>query len=128
LLEVEHGLGTNPDWDKTYFRHLLVPEAARWRLTAQDVHVPALLDLRPGQSIWRVEGHCNPGFADDLDAALNAISPDPDIAWSQKRKDPRAFSVTVRRYRVVAPVTLDVQDIAAHPQSLPPFLSSARVP
>ncbi|HEY3144875.1 MAG TPA: glycosyltransferase family 39 protein [Dongiaceae bacterium] len=128
LLEVEHGLGTNPDWDKTYFRSVLVPETTGKPAAKPDAGVPALVSLRPGQSIWRVDGHCNTGFSGDLYRALSVVGSTPDTVWSQTRKDPRAFGVAVRRYRIGAPAALNVQDIAPQRRLTPPFLNSASMP
>jgi mannosyltransferase len=126
LVRIEHGLGTNPDWDKTYFRHVLVPGTVGQPAVAQNVR--SILRLRPGQSVWRVDGHCNPNFAADMDAALDSISPDPDLAWIQKRKDPGTFGVVVRRYRVVAPVVFDIQDVAPEQRDKADVRGVARVP
>ena len=128
LVQIERGLGADPDWDKTYFRHFLVPRVAGARPTTQDIRVPGRLDLQPGQSVWRVDGHCNPGFSADMDAALSAVSPDPDIAWRQTRKDPRAFGITIRRYRVVGPVAFDIETLVSRQQVAGASRSLGRVP
>jgi hypothetical protein len=125
LVEVEHGLGINPQWDKTYFHFVMIPEATG--APTRDVSVPALLSLRPGQSIWRVDGHCNTGFSGDLVRALRNTGSDPQTVWRQTRKDPRTFGIAVRRYRIDAPAVLNVEDIAPQSQGTPPFMNSARV-
>lgn len=127
LLEVERGLGTNPDWDQTFFRHVWAPGTKGLGVAAPHLP-PARLNLRPGQSIWRVDGHCNPGFSADLDAVLSIARRDAGVAWSKKRKDRGAFGVTIRRYRVVAPVTLSIHRLVARDQWMPPHHSSARMP
>ncbi len=127
LLKVERALGSNPDWDKTYFRHV-------WAPGTKGVHVarphlpPTPLSLRPGQSIWRVDGHCNPHFSADLDAVLSIAGRDPGIAWSQTRKDRGTFGIAIRRYRVVEPVTLSVRNLVAQDRWMRPYYSSARMP
>jgi mannosyltransferase len=127
LLVVERGLGTNANWDSTYFRHVWAPGTKGLRAPLPQLP-PAGLSLRPGQSIWRVDGHCNRRFSAEMDAILGVASRDPGIAWSQKRKDPRTIGITIRRYRVVAPVAFNVRDLVAQPRGAPPFLSSARTP
>jgi hypothetical protein len=126
LVKIEHGLGRDPEWDKTYFRHVLVPRMAGRPAAADGVR--SVLRLQPGQSVWRVEGHCNPGFAADMDQALSGINPDADAAWIQKRKDPGTFGVVVRRYRLSAPVAFRVQDIAPQPRDMDSFRDTSRLP
>lgn len=125
LVEVEHGLGANPQWDKTYFDSVLMPETTG--TPTQGVGLPALLNLQPGQSIWRVDGHCNTGFSGDLVRALSGAGSDPQTVWRQVRKDPRAFGIAVRRYRIGAAAVLSVQDIAPQPQAAP-VVNSASAP
>lgn len=127
LLQVEGGLGSNPDWDKTYFRHVWAPGTKGVRV-ARPRLPPARLSLRPGQSIWRVDGHCNPSFSADLDAVLSIASRDPGLAWSQERKDPRTLGILIRRYRIVTPVTVSVRNLVGSDQWMSPYRSSARVP
>jgi hypothetical protein len=110
LVEIEHGLGANPDWDKAYFRAALVPQVAGPR--AAESGVPATLRLQPGQSVWRIDGHCNPGFMVDIEAALRPLAPDPEIVWMQKRQGFQKWAVVVRRYGVSEPVALSVRDLA----------------
>jgi hypothetical protein len=107
LLEIERGLGGNPSWDKTYFRYLVTPGAAAQRAAAP----VRLLALRPGQSIWRVDGHCNTGFSSDLARALDSAGA-ASVAWRQTRLDAGTFGVAVRRYTLSAPLMLDVLDVA----------------
>jgi mannosyltransferase len=126
LVEIEHGLGTNPGWDKTYFDLVQAPRFSRQPGAMQGIR--STVNVWPGQSIWRIEGHCNPGFSADLDAALKGISPDPDAAWIQKRRDPHTFGVVVRRYRVVAPIGLAVRDIAPQRRDTGVFRGVGRVP
>jgi mannosyltransferase len=126
LVKIEHGLGTDPEWDKTYFRHVLMPRMAGRPAAADSVR--SVLRLQPGQSVWRIEGHCNPGFATDMDVALTGISPDADVAWIQKRKDPGTFGVVVRRYHLSAPVAFHVQDITPQPQDMGSFRGVSRLP
>ena len=109
LTEVERGLGANPDWDKSYYHHFLVPQVAPARAAAEDLRIAGTLSLKPGQVIWRVDGECNSGFSADLDTALRGIAPDHNILWRQARKDPHAFGIIIRRYRIVAPVSLHIE-------------------
>jgi hypothetical protein len=125
LVEVEHGLGANPQWDKTYFDSVLMPETTG--TPTRDLSMPALLNLQPGQSIWRVDGHCNTGFSGDLVRALSGAGSDPQTVWRQVRKDPRAFGITIRRYRIGVPAVLSVQDIAPQPH-VAPVLNAASAP
>lgn len=111
LVEIERGLGTNPDWDKAYFRAALVPQVAGPR--AAESGVPATLRLQQGQSVWRIDGHCNPGFMADIEAALRPLAPDPEIVWMQKRRGFQKWPVVVRRYRVSQPAALNVRDLAS---------------
>ena len=127
LLVVEEGLGTNPNWDKTYFRHVWAPGTTGVPVARPDV-APGYLTLQPGQSIWRVNGHCNPTFSADLDKVLSVVSPDPGVAWSYEPRDPRTLGITIRRYRVVAPVAIEVRDIVAPPVGPSAVLSSTIAP
>jgi hypothetical protein len=124
LLEIERGLGSDPAWDKTYFRYLVAADRARARAGRPMV----FLNLRPGQSIWRVDGHCNSGFSSDMGAVLAAITPDPGIAWSQVRSDPRTNGIKVRRYRIVTPLAIGVLDLTPDAEKTPPIRSTAGVP
>ena len=47
VVEAEHGLGANPDWDKIYFRAALVPRMPGQ--PAAKMGVPTTLRLQPGQ-------------------------------------------------------------------------------
>jgi hypothetical protein len=125
IVDIEHGLGTNPQWDKLYFQSVIMPETTG--TPTRGVGVPALLELRPGQAIWRVDGHCNAGFSRDLDRALAPVDSHPRTVWRQVPKDPRTFSAVVRRYRIDAPAVLSVEDIAPQPH-VTPVLSSASAP
>jgi hypothetical protein len=107
FVQIERGLGTNPEWDKTFHRTVSVPRMAGQRVGAQVV--PTALRLQPGQSIWRVDGHCNSDFSAAMDAALHPLAPDPDIAWIQNRKGPQIWGIVIRRYRVNVPVALDIR-------------------
>jgi hypothetical protein len=113
LVQIERGLGANPDWDKTYFRHFFVPRVAGARPVTPDMRLPGRLDLHPGQSVWRVDGHCNPAFSADMDKVLSAASPDPDVAWRQTRKNRRALGITIRRYQIVGPLAFDVETVVS---------------
>jgi len=119
FVQIERGLGANPEWDKTFYRTVSVPRMAGQRVGAQVVPTP--FRLQPGQSIWRVDGHCNPGFAADMDTALYPLVPDPDVAWIQKREGPQTWGIVVRRYPVSVPVTLDIRDLAPQPRDKPSF-------
>ena len=110
FVQIERGLGTNPEWDKTFHRTVSVPRMAGQRVGAQVV--PTAFRLQPGQSIWRVDGQCNSGFAATMDAALYPLAPDPDIAWIQNRKGPQTWGIVIRRYRVRAPVALNIRYLA----------------
>lgn len=126
LVEIEHGLGANPDWDKAYFRAALVPQVAGRR--AAESGVPTTLRLQRGQSVWRIEGHCNPGFVADIEAALRPLAPDPKIVWMQKRRGFQKWAVVVRRYRVSEPVALNVRDLAPPPRDRLSFRHYAGAP
>jgi len=110
FVQIERGLGTNPEWDKTFHRTVSVPRMAGQRVGAQVA--PTAFRLRPGQSVWRVDGHCNSRFSAAMDAALRPLAPDPDIAWFQKRRGPQTWGIVIRRYRVSVPVALDIRYLA----------------
>jgi mannosyltransferase len=121
LVQIEDRLGTNPDWDKTYFHYHLTdgsrPAALASRMigrraAAYDAGVPAKLELVPGQSVWRVDGHCSASYAADMDARLSGIDPDPEVVWLEKRNEPisqGSYPITIRRYHVAAPVAPDIR-------------------
>jgi len=48
----------------------------------------------------------------DIENALHPLMPDPEIAWMQKRQVPQTWGITIHRYRVGAPITLNVRDLA----------------
>jgi hypothetical protein len=127
LLAVERALGSNPDWDRTYFRHVWAPGTKGVHAAKPHLSVTPL-SLRPGQSIWRVDGHCNPHFSADLDAVLSVGARDSGTAWRQTRKDPGTFGIAIRRYRVVAPVTFSVRNLVAQDRWMRPYYSSERMP
>jgi mannosyltransferase len=114
LVQIEHGLGSNPDWDKAYFRAAFVPALAGRR--AAPPGVPTTLRLQPGQSVWRIDGHCNPDFRASIDAALRPLAPGSEIAWVQKREGAYAMGIIVRRWRVTMPIALNVRDLTPGPQ------------
>jgi mannosyltransferase len=124
LLQIEDGLGTNRDWDKTYFHH--ISEGSRYivlasrvigrRAAAHAARVPAKLELLPGQSVWRVDGACGPSDAAGMDARLSGLDPDPKVVW----RDPIShgihagnYAVTIRRYRITVPVALDIRHLVS---------------
>jgi mannosyltransferase len=120
LVQIEDGLGTNPDWDKTYF-HYHVTEGSRpaalasrvigRRAAAHDPGVTARLELLPGQSLWRVDGHCSPSYAADMDARLSRLHPDAGVVWLEQRNEPTphgGYIISIRRYRIAAPVALGI--------------------
>jgi hypothetical protein len=110
FVQIERGLGTNPEWDKTFHRTVSVPRMAGQRVGTHVV--PTAFRLQPGQSVWRVDGHCNSSFAATMDAALYPLIPDPDVAWTQKREGPQTWGIVIRRYRVSVPVALGIRDLA----------------
>lgn len=114
LARIEGGLGSNPDWDKVYFQKLIYPQTMAHiqggDVSVSDLGGPGKLELQPGQSIWRVDGRCTEELGADMDRALSGASPDPDVAWVQKGT-PRVGAISVRRYRVAAPITLDLQNL-----------------
>lgn len=116
LARIEGGLGSNPDWDKLYFQKLIRPQTMAHihggGVAASDLGGPGKLELRAGQSIWRVDGRCTEELGADMDRALSGASPDPDLAWLQKGT-PRMGAISVRRYRIAAPITLDLQNLTA---------------
>jgi mannosyltransferase len=119
MVQIEDGLGTDRDWDKTYFhyfseRSLLVVLASRIagrRAPEHNTLVAAKLELMPGQSVWRVDGFCRPSYAAGMDAAFAAIDPNPSLVWTEKRRVPSS-RITIRRYRVSAPAALDIRRLA----------------
>jgi hypothetical protein len=127
LVQIENGLHTNPDWDKTYFHHHLtersLPAARASRLigrraAAYDPGIAASLKLIPGQSVWRVDGHCSASYAADMDARLSGIDPNADVVWLEKRNEPISqggYPITIRRYRVSVPVQLQVTGLRGGP-------------
>ena len=125
LVEIEHGLGANPDWDKTYFRAALLPKMPGRRA---ETGMPTTLQLQPGQALWRVEGHCNPGFQADIEAALRPLAPGPQIVWMQKRQGFQKWGIVIRRYYVIEPTVLDVLDLAPRPQDKLTFRHYAGAP
>ena len=88
LAVIEEGLGANPDWDKTYFHGVLVPRVAGRHDTASSAQGAGKLRLRPGQSVWRVDGHCGAALEARMDAMLRGIDPHPESAWVEARKAP----------------------------------------
>jgi 4-amino-4-deoxy-L-arabinose transferase-like glycosyltransferase len=116
LARIEDGLGSNPDWDEVYFQKLIYPQTMAHihggDVSVSDLGVPGKLELQAGQSIWRVDGRCTEELGADMDRVLSAASPDPDVAWLQKSTS-RVGAVSVRRYRVAAPITLDLQNLNA---------------
>lgn len=124
LAVVEEGLGANPDWDKTYFHGVLVPRVLGQHDTARSAHEAGKLRLRPGQSVWRVDGHCGAALEARMAAMLRGIDPHPESAWVEARKAPRSVT-TIRRYRVVRPIALDIRRLPL-PGSLPSQRDEAR--
>lgn len=116
LARIEGGLGSNPEWDKVYFRNLIYPQTIAHihggDVSVSDLGVPGKLELQAGQSIWRVDGRCTEELGAEMDRVLSAASPDPDVVWLQKGTS-RVGTVSVRRYRVAAPITLDLRNLNA---------------
>jgi uncharacterized membrane protein len=114
LARIEGGLGSNPDWDKVYFQKLIYPQTMAHihggDESVSDLGVPGKLELQAGQSIWRVDGRCTAELGADMDRVLRATSPEPDVAWLQKSTS-RVGAISVRRYRVAVPITLDLQNL-----------------
>jgi hypothetical protein len=114
LLQIEDGLGTNRDWDKTYFRlkkrEVLASRVIGRRAATHDTRVAAKLELLPGQSVWRVDGAYG-SYAVSMDASLSRLDPDPKVVWREPIS--HRHPVTIRRYRITVPVGLDIQRLVS---------------
>jgi hypothetical protein len=125
LAQVERGLGANPDWDRTYFRAAILPKMPGQRA---ETGMLATLRLQPGQSVWRVEGHCNPGFMADMDIALRPLAQDPEVVWMEKRQGFQKWGIVIRRYHTTEPIALAVRDFSPRPQDRRSFRNYAGAP
>ncbi|HET9396738.1 MAG TPA: hypothetical protein VFO36_11825, partial [Nitrospiraceae bacterium] len=126
LVRIERGLGADPDWDKTFFRTVTAPRAMEGDAPTQIA--ATIFRLEPGRWIWRVDGHCNKGFAAKVDAALRPFAPEPDIAWAQKREGQFNWGIAIRRYRVHEPLALEIEDLVPQSHDRSSFGRFASVP
>jgi hypothetical protein len=116
-IEIEAKLGTDPRWDQVLFQSTLYPHLALKRLgreSPEDAQGPAgTLALQPGQSVWRVDGHCG-DKAEDMDRFMSAAAYDPAAVRYQDDTAGTA-SILIRQYRVHAPITLEIRDATLKP-------------
>jgi len=66
------------------------------------------LALKPGQSVWRVDGHCG-DKADDMDRVMSNAGYDTGIVRYQDDTT-HPGTIVIRQYRVNAPMTLEIRD------------------
>ncbi|HEV8391073.1 MAG TPA: hypothetical protein VGQ35_14580, partial [Dongiaceae bacterium] len=89
------------------------PHVTAWlagkRASMNELGVASTLELKPGQSVWRVDGHCT-DKAEDMDRAMSAAGYDPGIVLYQDNAT-RATTILIRQYRVNAPISLEIWDI-----------------
>jgi hypothetical protein len=116
-IEIEAALGTDPHWDETLFHAALEPHLSR-RWTGEQAEAGALgiagrIDLRPGQSVWRIDGHCG-DKAPDMDRAMSAAGYEPGVVRYQDDTGSPA-TILIRQYRVNAPITLEIRDATPKP-------------
>lgn len=99
LTLLEPGLGASATWAQDYLaslhRFLPMPDT--------------VLQLAPGQAIWRVDGVCWDGIAESeaLDRLLAPIDAAPQALWSQKAK--YDDHILIRRYAVREPRQITVK-------------------
>jgi hypothetical protein len=116
LLQIEDGLGTNRDWDQTYFHHelegswnaVLASRMIGRPVAVHDSSVAVKLELVPGQSVWRVDGHCGASDAARLNARLSGLDPNPKVVWREPIEH-GIYTVTIRRYQITVPIALAIQ-------------------
>ena len=111
-IEIEAMLGTDPLWDQTLFQAALYPHmTAFWsgkRAATNASGAVTRLDLKPGQSVWRVDGHCG-DKADDMDRVMSNARYDTGIVRYQDDTT-HPGTIVIRQYRVNAPMTLEIRD------------------
>jgi hypothetical protein len=112
-IEIEAKLGTDPRWDRVLFRAALYPHMTAWwsggRAATPPAGAASTLDLKPGQSVWRVDGHCG-DKTEDMDRTMSAAGYDPGLVRYQESP-----TILIRQYRVNAPMTLEIQDATQAP-------------
>jgi hypothetical protein len=111
LVEIEEKLGGDPDWDRTYFQAFELP-LTNARLEGRPLTIGGAatqLALKPDRSIWRIDGHCRETDK-DIDRALSAVDVGPGVVRFQRKTS--SWAISIRQYRVLAPATLDVQNLA----------------
>lgn len=116
-IEIEAKLGADPHWDRVLFQSTLYPHLALKRLGRQapeGAQGPAgTLALQPGQSVWRVDGHCG-DKAEDMDRFMSAAAFDAaSVRYQDDIGGPAA--ILIRQYRVNAPLTLEIRDATPKP-------------
>jgi hypothetical protein len=116
-IEIEAALGTDPRWDQTLFHAALEPHLSRrWtgaQAGADALGVAGRIDLEPGQSVWRVDGHCG-DKAPDMDRAMSAAGYEPGVVRYQDDTGSPA-TILIRQYRISAPLTLEIRDATPKP-------------
>lgn len=116
-IEIEARLGADPRWDQVLFQSTLYPHLALKRLgrpAPEGAQGPAgTLVLKPGQSVWRVDGHCG-DKAEDMDRFMSAAAYDPATVRYQDDTG-GAASILIRQYRLHAPITLEIRDATTKP-------------
>jgi hypothetical protein len=116
LVEVEQSLGGNRAWDQTYFQALIAPYVTA-RLAGTSMPLDHLgtakaVALAPGQSIWRIDGHCSdPSIMDSLLVVTRQSS---GIVRFED-DTPNAGSISIRQYRVTEPTAFEVRSLVAPP-------------
>lgn len=90
LVKLEDRLGSDPAWDRRYFRLRLFP-----RMHAASLqYAPARLSMPPDRVLWQVENYCTPLVRARLEATLRRAGLACAPAW---RSRDEANAVSVRR-------------------------------
>ena len=116
LVEVEQALGGNRAWDQTYFEALIAPHMTA-RLAGTSMSIDHLgtakaVALAPGQSIWRIDGHCSDPST--MDNVLVGVRQSSGVVRFEDHA-PNAGSISIRQYRVTEPTALQVRSLVAPP-------------
>jgi hypothetical protein len=115
LAEIAPNFGSDPDWDRIYFRKFVLPQTTARiegrHLSTADLGPSQTITLAPGRSIWRVDSHCRK-YAADMDGALRAIDAGAGVTRFESQVSQAAI-VSVRQYRILETTTFEIQKTIA---------------
>lgn len=90
LIRLEHGLGADPAWERTYFRTQVYRMLYGRSVRESGQELP----VAPGQVLWRVDYHCGEASGAYLDETLERTGFVCAPAWREPRALKRSVEVT----------------------------------